>query len=190
MLYSFDELSRKIFIPQLFEGELEDCFTPVKMYLINRYKGETMSQSLSVLQKSSHKPSVAESEDFADPINILQYQWQQLCGDLETMLHSYGYQILEMLHGFRKLEQLSRWMTHDVFHKLRLQISLRERHRDLTKKKQIGLRFRIHRCQLNIVSQDELFCTLLVQYPGRLRALVIGVETFRDRWRICEIHLL
>jgi len=110
--------------------------------------------------------------------------------DPKPMLVNLTRSVLEVLAGTRELEQLTRWVTKDVY-----QILLRRT--VLTARARVATGRRVHRPQLDVTrtivtepADGVIEAVVIVGTPVRSRAVAIRLEGLDRRWRASAISIL
>jgi hypothetical protein len=110
--------------------------------------------------------------------------------DPATLLVNLARCVVEVLAGVRGLDQLSRWVTDDVYRHLLKRVVLASRARSITG----GT---VHRPQLTVGEpritfprDDAIEAVVVVHQRTRSRAVAIRLESFDGRWRASAINVL
>lgn len=114
-------------------------------------------------------------EDLPDPAPLV-----------ENMARS----VIEILAGARELEQISRWVTDDVYRSLLVRVQAAQRARALKK-------IAVHRPNISLGKAMVRFptdyaaeCVVVVHGRGRSRSVAMRLEGIDRRWRATAIHVL
>lgn len=116
--------------------------------------------------------------------------WGNRLSDIDVTLKEIALCVFEIVLGVRPIEQLSRWVTSELFQKLRTRRSLTQRHRDALGTTYKTPKFHVGSAYFQCLSGDRLEATVLLHLPGRVKAVSLTVESFNERWRICEAAIL
>jgi hypothetical protein len=108
----------------------------------------------------------------------------------EAAVEALARSVLEVMAGARDIEQLSRWVTAEVFATLRnrVRLSTRARNAHGVRPQRPILRFgpvRIAEPVHGIVEG-----VVIVHGRGRSRAVAVRLETVRGRWQASALHIL
>ncbi|MCL2516185.1 MAG: Rv3235 family protein [Microbacteriaceae bacterium] len=98
--------------------------------------------------------------------------------------------VVEILAGARDLEQISRWVTDDVFHRLSRRVSFASRARTLKGAPAQRPRFSIMSIRTSEPAAGVVEATVIVQMPQRVRAIALRLEGLDRRWRATSISVL
>lgn len=98
--------------------------------------------------------------------------------------------VVEVLAGARELEQISRWVSDDVYRHLLKRVVLSARARQARGESPTRPNFRIgatHRCEPR---DGVVEAAIIVHGRARSRAVALRLEGLDNRWRATAIHVL
>ncbi|GAA0958727.1 Rv3235 family protein [Frigoribacterium faeni] len=98
--------------------------------------------------------------------------------------------VLEVLAGARDLEQLSRWVTADVYALLQRRVRLSARARMAHGIRAYRPILRLGPVRVTEPSPGTVEAVVVVHGRGRSRAVAVRLETTRGRWRACALHVI
>jgi len=98
--------------------------------------------------------------------------------------------VLEILSGARELEQISRWVTDEVFDRLARRVSFASRARGVTGAPVQRPRFTILSIHASEPAPGVVEAAVIVQMPQRVRAIALRLEGLDRRWRATSISVL
>jgi hypothetical protein len=110
--------------------------------------------------------------------------------DPEPLITNLTRCVIEILAGARELEQISRWITDDVYARLSRRVSFAARSRAL--KRVSAQRPRLTILSIRTFEPDAgvVEATVIVQMPQRVRAVALRLEGLDSRWRATSISVL
>ncbi|MGO3887026.1 MAG: Rv3235 family protein [Mycetocola sp.] len=110
--------------------------------------------------------------------------------DPHALIENLASSVVEVLAGARDLEQLSRWITHDVYaHLLRRSLLAARSRRSRgvpARRPRMGLG-PVHTCA---PADGVVEAVTIVSTPGRARAVAIRLEGVDGRWKASSIAVL
>jgi len=98
--------------------------------------------------------------------------------------------VLEVVAGVRDPEQLSRWMSEEVYRTLLARTSLAARARSARRVQVYRSMHDIRSIRLFCPRDDAMEATVVVSGRMRTRAVALRLEVIGRRWRITALHLL
>lgn len=98
--------------------------------------------------------------------------------------------VIEILAGARELEQISRWITDEVFTSLARRVSFAARSRAVKGVSAQRPRFTILSVRAFEPQPGVVEAAVVVQMPQRVRALALRLEGLDSRWRATSISVL
>lgn len=110
--------------------------------------------------------------------------------DPRPLISNLARSVVEVIAGVRDIEQLSRWVTEDVFRHLliRTQHAARARQarrRPTRRPNFVELSLRVQNTSENIVD-----AVIILDFGVRVRAVTVRLEGLDRRWRASAIHVL
>ncbi|MBS1697966.1 MAG: 3-hydroxyacyl-CoA dehydrogenase [Actinobacteria bacterium] len=110
--------------------------------------------------------------------------------DPAPLLQSLTRGVLEVLAGVREADQLARWLTEDAFLVLTARANLAARARSARGVAPARPVFRILSTHVSEPADGVVEATLVVQTPGRTRAVAVRLEGLDRRWRATSLAIL
>ncbi|MBS1906790.1 MAG: 3-hydroxyacyl-CoA dehydrogenase [Actinobacteria bacterium] len=110
--------------------------------------------------------------------------------DPTPLLQSLTRGVLEVLAGVREADQLARWFTEEAFLVLTTRASLSARARSARGVAPARPVFRILSTHVTAPADGIVEATLIVQTPGRARAVAVRLEGMDRRWRATTLAML
>ena len=110
--------------------------------------------------------------------------------DPSPLLESLTRGVLEVLAGVREADQLMRWFTEDAFRKLIARANLSARARSARGVAPTRPVYRILSTHVAFAADGVVEATVIVESPGRTRAVAIRLEGFDRRWRATTLAVL
>ncbi len=98
--------------------------------------------------------------------------------------------VLEILSGARDLEQISRWVTDDVYRVLLTRVHVASRARALKKIPAHRPAFSIGSTTVCAPADGVAECCVILHGKARSRSIAIRLEGLDGRWRATAIHVL
>jgi hypothetical protein len=139
------------------------------------------------VREGARAPAVyADGDDFfmAQPARRVELP------DPEPLLTNLARCILEVLAGARDVEQLTRWVTDDVFTSLLHRTVLAERARRVKGVAAARPALSVLSTHVSEPRDGVIEATVIVRNPARVRAVAIRLEGFDRRWRASAISVL
>ncbi|RLP70656.1 3-hydroxyacyl-CoA dehydrogenase [Mycetocola reblochoni] len=110
--------------------------------------------------------------------------------DPHPLIENLASSVIEVLAGARDLEQLSRWITHDVYSNLLRRSVLAARSRRTrgvpARRPRMGVG-PVHMCE---PADGVIEAVTIVSTPNRARAVAIRLEGVDGRWKASSIAVL
>ena len=110
--------------------------------------------------------------------------------DPEPLLENLTRCVIEILAGARDLEQISRWVSDDVYRHLLKRVVLSTRSRAARKVSPVRPALTIGSVLTCSPRDGVVEATVLVRGRGRVRAVAFRLEGLDRRWRATAIHVL
>ncbi|KJL27242.1 hypothetical protein RL72_00594 [Microbacterium azadirachtae] len=110
--------------------------------------------------------------------------------DPTPLLQSLTRGVLEVLAGVREADQLARWLSQDAFLSLTARANLSTRARSARGVVPARPVFRILSTHVCEPADGVVEATLIVQTPGRARAVAVRLEGLDRRWRATSLAIL
>lgn len=98
--------------------------------------------------------------------------------------------VVEILAGARELEQVSRWVTEDVYRTLHTRVVLAARARSAHGRRARRPVFTIGRIRWSSPADGVVESVVVLHGRGRSRAVAVRLETYDGRWRATAVHVL
>jgi len=98
--------------------------------------------------------------------------------------------VIEILAGARELDQVSRWVTEDVYRTLHKRVVLAARARSAHGTRARRPVFTIGRIRLSSPATGVVEAVVVLHGRGRSRAVAVRLETYDHRWRATAVHVL
>ncbi len=110
--------------------------------------------------------------------------------DPSTLLLNLARCVVEVLAGARGLDQLSRWVTDDVYRHLLTRVVLASRARQITGGTVRRPQLTVGEPRITYPREDAIEAVVVVHQRSRSRAVAIRLESFEGRWRASAINVL
>ncbi|MBS1675543.1 MAG: 3-hydroxyacyl-CoA dehydrogenase [Actinobacteria bacterium] len=110
--------------------------------------------------------------------------------DPRPLLEALTCGVLEVLAGVREADQLARWLTEDAFLVLATRAGLSARARSARGVPAVRPTFQILSVHLSEPADGVVEANLVVQTPGRARAVAVRLEGLDRRWRATTLAIL
>lgn len=133
---------------------------------------------------------VALRQGFTDDYFTAQPAHSSELADPEPLLTNLARCILEVMAGARDLEQLTRWVTDEVYSVLLHRAVLAERARRVKGLRPMRPAVTVLSTHVSHPRDGVVEATVIVRTPVRVRALAIRLEGLDRRWRASAISLL
>ena len=108
----------------------------------------------------------------------------------EPLLQNLTRCVIEILAGARELEQISRWVTDDVYRHLLRRVLLSSRARQAKNQVIVRPSFTIGRVSICEPRDGVVEAVIVVTSRARTRAVAIRLEGMDNRWRATAINVL
>lgn len=110
--------------------------------------------------------------------------------DPRPLLENLSRCVIEILAGARELEQVSRWVSDDVYRHLLRRVVLSKRARQARGERVVRPAFSIGSLIICEPRDGVVEATVIVRGRARSRAVAIRLEGLDHRWRATAIHVL
>ena len=110
--------------------------------------------------------------------------------DPTPLLESLTRGVLEVLAGVREADQLARWFTEEAFQVLIARANLSARARSARGVAPTRPMYRILSTRASSPADGVVEATVIVESPGRTRAVAIRLEGLDRRWRATTLAVL
>lgn len=110
--------------------------------------------------------------------------------DPEPLITNLTACVIEIIAGARDLEQISRWVTDEVYNRLASRVSFANRARRVKGAPSHRPRFSIMSIRTFEPAPGVVEATVIVQMQPRVRALAMRLEGLDRRWRATSISVL
>ncbi|MFT4157074.1 MAG: Rv3235 family protein [Microbacterium sp.] len=110
--------------------------------------------------------------------------------DPGPLLRSLTHGVLEVLAGVREVDQLARWFSEDAFRNLVTRANLSARARSARGVLAVRPTFAIRSIRTSEPSDGVVEAVVIVEGPGRTRAVAIRLEGLDRRWRAASLAVL
>ena len=110
--------------------------------------------------------------------------------DPEPLLENLTRCVIEILAGARELEQISRWLTDDVYRHLLTRVIISSRARQAKGQTVVRPAFVIGSVTVCEPRDGVVEAVIIVRGRARARAVAIRLEGLDRRWRATAIHVL
>lgn len=108
----------------------------------------------------------------------------------EPLLQNLGRSVVEVLAGVREVEQISRWVSPDVFSAVLQRAQHAKRSRAIRGLSARRPTVRTRACVWQSPRPGVVEASIVVDLGPRVRAVAIRLEAWRGRWRAERIHVL
>jgi hypothetical protein len=110
--------------------------------------------------------------------------------DPEPLIVNLSRCVIEILAGARELEQISRWISDEVYQRLSRRVSFAARSRSVKGTAAQRPRIAILAVHTSEPDRGVVEATVIVQMPQRVRAVALRLEGLDSRWRATSISVL
>ena len=110
--------------------------------------------------------------------------------DPQPMVENLARSVMEILAGCRDLEQISRWVTDDVYRNLLQRVHISRRARAVKKQPVVLPTFGLGRTIITHPVDGVIESVVIVHGKARTRSIAIRLEGLDGRWRATAIHVL
>ncbi|MEG0588876.1 Rv3235 family protein, partial [Aurantimicrobium sp.] len=110
--------------------------------------------------------------------------------DPQPMVENLARSVMEILAGCRDLEQISRWVTDDVYRNLLQRVHISRRARAVKKQPVVLPTFGLGRTIITHPVDGVIESVVIVHGKARTRSIAIRLEGMDGRWRATAIHVL
>ena len=110
--------------------------------------------------------------------------------DPQPMVENLARSVMEILAGCRDLEQISRWVTDDVYRNLLQRVHISRRARAVKKQAVVLPTFGLGRTIITHPTDGVVESVVIVHGKARTRSIAIRLEGLDGRWRATAIHVL
>ncbi|MDH6423766.1 Rv3235 family protein [Aurantimicrobium minutum] len=110
--------------------------------------------------------------------------------DPQPMVENLARSVMEILAGCRDLEQISRWVTDDVYRNLLQRVHISRRARAVKKQAVVLPTFGLGRTIITHPTDGVVESVVIVHGKARTRSIAIRLQGLDGRWRATAIHVL
>ena len=110
--------------------------------------------------------------------------------DPQPMVENLARSVMEILAGCRDLDQISRWVTDDVYRNLLQRVHISRRARAVKKQTAVLPNFGLGRTIITHPVDGVVESVVIVHGKARTRSIAIRLEGLDGRWRATAIHVL
>jgi hypothetical protein len=110
--------------------------------------------------------------------------------DPQPMVENLARSVMEILAGCRDLEQISRWVTDEVYRNLLQRVHISRRARAVKKQAAVLPNFGLGRTMITHPVDGVVESVVIVHGRARSRSIAIRLEGLDGRWRATAIHVL
>ena len=110
--------------------------------------------------------------------------------DPQPMVENLARSVMEILAGCRDLDQISRWVTDDVYRNLLQRVHISRRARAVKKQAAVLPTFGLGRTIITHPVDGVVESVVIVHGKARTRSIAIRLEGLDGRWRATAIHVL
>lgn len=135
-------------------------------------------------------PSVGTASQQADDYFAQQPACRSILPDPEPLLINLTRCVIEILAGARDLEQISRWVSDEVFKHLLTRVVLSARARRAKNQAVVRPVFTIGSVSVCEPRDGVVEAVVIVKGRARARAVAIRLEGLDNRWRATAINVL
>ena len=108
----------------------------------------------------------------------------------QPMAENLARTVMEILAGCRDIDQISRWVTDDVYRNLLLRVHISRRARAVKKQAAVLPNFSLGRTIITHPIDGVVESVVIVHGKARVRAIAIRLEGLDGRWRATAIHVI
>lgn len=126
----------------------------------------------------------------ADPFFEPQPAQRNVLPDPEPLARNLARSVVEILAGAREIEQITRWVTADVFTHLLKRVNLAARARSARGEPARRPAVTVGSVRLSEPCDGVVEAVVVVHGRARSRAVALRLEGFDRRWRATAIHVL
>lgn len=157
-------------------------------------EGNTLSHALNDdrehTAESRRRPSRGAAPSSRDQYFAAQAPSRFGLPDPATLLVNLARCVVEVLAGVRGLDQLSRWVTDDVYRHLLKRVVLASRARAITGGTVRRPQLTVGEPRITFPRDNAIEAVVVVHQRTRSRAVAIRLESFDGRWRASAINVL
>jgi hypothetical protein len=110
--------------------------------------------------------------------------------DPQPMVENLARSVMEILAGCRDLEQISRWVTDEVYRNLLQRVHISRRARAVKKQAAVLPNFGLGHTMITHPVDGVVESVVIVHGRARSRSIAIRLEGLDGRWRATAIHVL
>ncbi|MEY4533154.1 MAG: hypothetical protein RI926_923 [Actinomycetota bacterium] len=110
--------------------------------------------------------------------------------DPQPMVENLARSVMEILAGCRDLDQISRWVTDEVYRNLLQRVHISRRARAVKKQAAVLPTFGLGRTIITHPVDGVVESVVIVHGKARTRSIAIRLEGLDGRWRATAIHVL
>jgi hypothetical protein len=106
------------------------------------------------------------------------------------MVENLARTVMEILAGCRELDQISRWVSDDVYRNLLQRVHISRRARAVKKQAVARPNFGLGRTIITNPTDGVIESVVIVHGKARTRSIAIRLEGLDGRWKATAIHVL
>lgn len=154
-----------------------------------------MTQALAAAESTRQGPDSTPPSENSPPYNEREFFGPQHTPAAklpppEPLLENLTRCVIEVLAGARELEQLTRWVSDEVFRHLLIRVVLASRARAAKNQPPRRPQFAIGRISMYQPHEDVIEAVVMVHQRTRSRAVALRLEGLDSRWRATAINVL
>lgn len=110
--------------------------------------------------------------------------------DPQPLVENLARTVMEILAGCRDIDQISRWVTDDVYRNLLQRVHISRRARAVKKQAVVRPTFGLGRTLISEPADGAIEAVVIIHGKARTRAIAVRLEGLDGRWRATAIHVL
>ncbi|MBF4460571.1 MULTISPECIES: Rv3235 family protein [unclassified Pseudoclavibacter] len=126
----------------------------------------------------------------ADPLFVRARTAASDLPDPSPLISNLARSVVEVIAGVRDIEQLSRWVTDDVFRHLLIRTQHANRARQARRRPTRRPHFVELSLRVQTTSENIVDAVVILDFGARVRAVTVRLEGLDRRWRASAIHVL
>ncbi|PPG41685.1 Rv3235 family protein [Pseudoclavibacter sp. RFBA6] len=126
----------------------------------------------------------------ADPLFVRERTAASELPDPAPLVSNLARSVVEVISGVRDIEQLSRWVTDDVYRHLLIRTQHAARARQARRRPTRRPNFVELSVRIQATTENIVDAVVVLDFGARVRAVTVRLEGLDRRWRASAIHVL
>lgn len=155
--------------------------------------GSPLLSAPSTDEAGGDSPSTGHGQGSDDPVDRIvatPSMSTPALSEAEVLVENLVRCVVEILAGARELEQVSRWVTEDVYRQLHKRVVIAARAREAHGIRARRPLFRLGDVRLHEPTVGAVEAVVVVHGPGRSRGVAVRLARYDGRWRATAVHVL